>query len=111
MPFIDKMNRKIDILIFNPPYVVTEMDEVGSKSLPAAWAGGPRGRAVMDRIFPLIDLLLSERGVFYLVCIKQNQIEQIEDILLKSNFRMCLLMERKAGIEHLFILRFSRIKN
>jgi len=109
MPFMDKMKRKIDILIFNPPYVVTEMNEVGSKSLPAAWAGGPRGRVVMDRLFPFIDSVLTDRGFFYLVCIKQNEIEQIEKLFLELKFCMNLVIERKAGIEHLFILRFNRI--
>jgi release factor glutamine methyltransferase len=109
MPLVDKMKRKIDILIFNPPYVVTEMNEVGSKGLPAAWAGGPRGRVVMDRLFPYIDSLLTEQGFFYLVCIKQNQIEQIEKFFLALKFKIYLVMERKAGIENLYILRFSRI--
>jgi release factor glutamine methyltransferase len=109
MPMMDKLNGKIDILIFNPPYVVTEPDELGSKSIEAAWAGGKDGREVMDRLFPYVDNLLSQNGVFYLVCIKQNKIENIEAIFRKSNFEMNVVLNRKAGIENLFILRFNRV--
>jgi release factor glutamine methyltransferase len=111
LPMLDKLNGKIDILIFNPPYVVTEPDELGSMSIEAAWAGGKDGREVMDRLFPHVNTLLSQNGVFYLVCIKQNKIEEIEAIFKMSNFEMNIVLNRKAGIENLFILRFTRLLN
>ena len=108
-PMMDRLERSIDILLFNPPYVVTENEELGSKNLQAAWAGGKDGREVMDRLFPFIDQLLSPNGVFYLVCIKQNRIDEIQELLEKYGFEMKIVIDRKAGIEHLFILRFNRI--
>nr|XP_017822657.3 methyltransferase N6AMT1 isoform X3 [Callithrix jacchus] len=50
--------------------VITDL--VGSHGIEAAWAGGRHGREVMDRFFPLVSDLLSPRGLFYLVTIKQN---------------------------------------
>lgn len=38
-----------------------------------SWAGGEKGREVMDRVFPLIPQLLSAEGVFYLVVIQENK--------------------------------------
>ena len=108
MPMRDKLEKKVDILLFNPPYVVTESHELGSRSLQAAWAGGHDGREVMDRLFPHVDHLLSASGVFYLVCIKQNRVEDIEDLFKAMNFEMRVVLSRKAGIETLFILRFNR---
>jgi release factor glutamine methyltransferase len=110
MPMIERLEKKVDILLFNPPYVVTESHELGARNLQAAWAGGNNGREVMDRLFPFIDHLLSENGVFYLVCIKQNRIDEIEEIFLRMKFMMEIVMNRRAGIETLFILRFNRIK-
>ena len=109
MPMLDRMNKMLDILIFNPPYVVTESNELGSKSIEAAWAGGEDGREIMNRIFPYINSLLSTNGVFYLVCIKQNKIDEIETIFEKLNFKMTIVLNRKAGIENLYILRFNRV--
>ncbi len=108
MPMLDRLKGKLDVLIFNPPYVCTEIDELGSTSIQAAWAGGPDGRKVMNRLFPYINELLTPSGVFYLVCIKQNKIEQIEAILEPFGFRMTVVINRKAGIENLYILRFDR---
>lgn len=110
MPMMERLEKKVDILLFNPPYVATESHELGARNLQAAWAGGNNGREVMDRLFPFIDHLLSENGVFYLVCIKQNRIEEIEKIFLRMKFKMEIVLTRRAGIETLFILRFNRIK-
>lgn len=107
-PLKDRLANRVDILIFNPPYVVTEKDELGSKSIPAAWAGGLNGREVMDKLFPMLDSLLSPNGIFYLVCIKPNNIDDIEKTLENLGFRMDIVLSRKAGIEYLFILRFKR---
>lgn len=43
-----------------------------SHGIEAAWAGGKNGREVMDRLFPIVSDLLSTRGLFYLVTIKEN---------------------------------------
>ena len=48
--------------------------QVGSHGIEAAWAGGERGREVIDRILPLVPKLLSDKGVFYLVIIKENNV-------------------------------------
>lgn len=104
----DRLEGEIDVLVFNPPYVVTEKDELGSNSIEAAWAGGHSGRQVMDRLFPQLNRLLSPNGIFYLVCIKPNNIDEIESILANYGFSMQVVLNRKAGIENLFILRFKR---
>ncbi|KAF6385179.1 N-6 adenine-specific DNA methyltransferase 1 [Rhinolophus ferrumequinum] len=69
---LPRLKEKVDLLVFNPPYVVTPPEEVGSHGIEAAWAGGRKGREVMDRFFPLVPDLLSQRGLFYLVTIKEN---------------------------------------
>ena len=107
-PIMDRLVRKIDVLLFNPPYVVTEANELGFNGIEAAWAGGKDGREVMDRIFPLLDKLLSENGVFYMVCIKPNRIEDIGKCLETFGFKMSIVLNRKAGIENLFVLKFVR---
>ena len=47
---------------------------MGSHDIEASWAGGVRGREVMDRIFPVVSTLLSDKGIFYLVIVKENDV-------------------------------------
>jgi release factor glutamine methyltransferase len=107
---LPRLYQKIDILLFNPPYVVTPDEELNSTSLPASWAGGLHGRCVMDRLFPFIHSLLSPTGVFYLVTIQENKPNDIIEILEKQGLKGEVVLSRKAGSEGLRILRFQRVK-
>ncbi|KAJ1972422.1 hypothetical protein H4R35_004686 [Dimargaris xerosporica] len=104
-----QLDGQVDILLFNPPYVVTPSSEVGSQGIEAAWAGGIDGREVLDRFLPLVPQVLSPHGVFYLVTIEPNR---PADIL--QHMDQChglighTVLKRKAGCEHLSILRFTR---
>lgn len=98
----------IDILIFNPPYVVTPSEEVGRGDLEHTWAGGVLGREVMDRLFPRVDELLSPEGLFYLVVLKENRPQEVAEVMAKQGFSCSTVLARTTGPEKLSVLRFSR---
>ena len=99
----------LDIILFNAPYVPSELNEIDSNNISSSWAGGDsNGRQVMNRLFPLIPNILTQNGVFYLVCIKQNKIKEIENIFIEFNFKMEIILTRKTLIENLFVLKFYR---
>nr|XP_048278485.1 methyltransferase N6AMT1 isoform X2 [Myodes glareolus] len=105
---LPRLKGKVDLLVFNPPYVVTPPEEVGSHGIEAAWAGGRNGREVMDRFFPLASELLSPRGLFYLVTIKENNPEEIFKTLKTKGLQGTTALCRQAGQEILSVLRFSK---
>ncbi|KAJ3139771.1 HemK methyltransferase member 2 [Physocladia obscura] len=82
---LPRLHHAVDLLIFNPPYVVTPSSEVGSSGIAAAWAGGIDGREVLDAFLPSVDLLLSDSGLFYLVTVKENRTTEIMQ-LMKSHY-------------------------
>ncbi|KAK0077839.1 hypothetical protein PV325_003393 [Microctonus aethiopoides] len=98
-----------DVIIFNPPYVVTDSIEIhDAKLITKTWAGGEKGREVMDRLFSYIPLLLSDNGIFYLVAIKENDPQDIIDIFKNMNMNGKIVAERKIRGEHLHVLRFVK---
>uniref|UniRef100_H0XZY6 Methyltransferase HEMK2 n=1 Tax=Otolemur garnettii TaxID=30611 RepID=H0XZY6_OTOGA len=85
-----------------------EPDEVGSQGIAAAWAGGRNGREVMDRFFPVASDLLSPRGLFYLVTIKENNPEEILKTMKTKGLRGTTALSRQAGQEVLSVLKFTK---
>lgn len=101
--------KLFDLIVFNPPYVVTEALEVFDERLISkTWAGGLDGRQVMERLFPHIPNLLSENGIFYLLIIKENDPEYIVKYFKEFNIIGSIIAERKIRGEHLYVLKFIR---
>ncbi|XP_041834969.1 methyltransferase N6AMT1 [Melanotaenia boesemani] len=107
---LPQLSGKVDVLLFNPPYVVTPSEEVGSTGIEAAWAGGERGREVTDRFLPMVAQLLSNKGVFYLITIAENDPEDIIRILGQRGLKGESFLSARAGNERLSVLRFNRIQ-
>ncbi|XP_069106110.1 methyltransferase N6AMT1-like [Argopecten irradians] len=103
-----RLKHQVDVLLFNPPYVVTPSEEVGSSGIEASWAGGCHGREVMDRLFSQIPEILSPHGIFYLVIIKENNADEIEEIMKSYGYKMWTVISRRSGPEFLSILKFAK---
>ena len=95
----------VDVLLFNPPYVPTPSAEVGGSGIEASWAGGDRGREVIDRLIPAIKVvnvlaqcgfsraahttlcvqdMLSPHGVFYMLVVQDNDPDEIAQLFAKD---------------------------
>lgn len=83
---LPRLENRIDVLIFNPPYVPTSPRELCGRGIERSWAGGPRGRHVLDQLLPSLSALLSERGAFYLVTVDENEPAEIHSILAQQGF-------------------------
>ncbi|CAJ1086780.1 methyltransferase N6AMT1 [Xyrichtys novacula] len=105
---LPRLSGKVDVLLFNPPYVVTPSEEVGSRGIEAAWAGGKRGREVTDRFLPLVSELLSDKGLFYLIAIAENDPDEMIGLMDKCGLKGESFMATRAGNERLSVLRFHR---
>ena len=103
---LENIYGKVDLLVFNPPYVVTEPSEVSSGGIEASWAGGIDGREVIDKFLPNAEKFLSPTGVFFLLGIKQNKPQEISSSIV--GLSGSIVAERKAGIERLWVIKFTR---
>ncbi|KAI0724216.1 S-adenosyl-L-methionine-dependent methyltransferase [Cerioporus squamosus] len=112
-PLRKRLRHSVDILLFNPPYVPTDSDEVDNAQqhadIAGAWAGGRDGMALTDILLEQVEDLLSRIGRFYLVAVKQNDIRDIcRRMLEQHGLQGKVALQRRAGREHLFVLRFQR---
>ena len=106
---LDRLEGKVDVLIFNPPYVPTPDDEVGSSGIEASWAGGTNGRVVLDRALPQIARLLAfpnSRG--YVVTVDDNYPEEISETMNELyGIKVVPWLRRKAHNEYLTIQKMT----
>ncbi|KAK2635071.1 hypothetical protein Ddye_029863 [Dipteronia dyeriana] len=98
----------IDVMVVNPPYVPTPEDEVGREGIASAWAGGENGRRVIDKILPIADKLLSDRGWLYMVTLTTNNPSQICLQMREKGYASRIIVQRSTEEESLHIIKFWR---
>jgi release factor glutamine methyltransferase len=75
-------------------------------ALSASWAGGERGRAVLDRLLAQLPVVLAQpRGVAYLVLLADNAPREVAAALARAGLRCELVARRRAANEELLIAR------
>lgn len=80
--------------------------------LSKSWCGGaPNGRFWIDKIVAKASKLLSPNGVFLMIAIEANKPKEILEMAQKNyNLKGTILLCRKAGIEHLYAIKFEKMK-
>lgn len=97
-----------DVVIFNPPYVVTESLEIVQSDISRAWAGGIKGRQVIDRFLAMLPQILSAEGVCYMLVIQENLPDEIQEILKRLGYTSTSVIKRKAYNEKLQVLKITK---
>lgn len=107
--FLVNSSEGFDLIIFNPPYVPSEKDELGRDDITASYAGGERGREVTDLALTSICPCLRQGGNFYILLIAQNDVQEFRSFVLeKFGLTSEIVGERKSGWEHQYIVRCFR---
>ncbi|XP_050296256.1 methyltransferase N6AMT1 [Anthonomus grandis grandis] len=104
----DGLTCDFDIILFNPPYVITNENEVVGRGINRAYAGGELGRQITDRFIEKLPKVLSKNGVCYLLLLKENNVTEIEKMLTKLGFKSEIVLERKIPGEYLYVYKIYR---
>ncbi|KIR52034.1 hypothetical protein I315_05324 [Cryptococcus gattii Ru294] len=117
-PLLPRLAEKVDVLLFNPPYVPTDNEELQmtqeSRGIGGAWAGGADGMTITNTVLQQLPNLLSPGGRLYLVAIHQNNTKDISARMLSLGLQSKLInlfkeiIKRRAGRELLSVLRISK---
>eukprot|EP00933_Yihiella_yeosuensis_P032749 TRINITY_DN26387_c0_g1_i1.p1 TRINITY_DN26387_c0_g1~~TRINITY_DN26387_c0_g1_i1.p1 ORF type:complete len:250 (-),score=43.11 TRINITY_DN26387_c0_g1_i1:83-832(-) len=98
-----------DIIVCNPPYVPTDdPEEMQGCGISVSWAGGLRGREIIDRLLPQVADILAPQGLFYLVTVAENEPEEVMSNARALGLKASIARQQQRGIEELFILRFEK---
>ncbi|ERL89921.1 methyltransferase N6AMT1 isoform X1 [Dendroctonus ponderosae] len=108
MDLLGMFRSPFDVILFNPPYVVTESDEIMGRGLDRAYAGGCGGREIIDKFLATLPSMLSENGVCYLLLLKENNVEDIKEKIRGLGLKGRMVLERKIPGEHLFVFKYFR---
>lgn len=113
---MDRLEGAVDLLVFNPPYVPTSNDELvkadSGNKIYLSWAGGEKGRKLIDTFLKVhVTRLLSKPyGTAYMVALDQNNIDDLLNYLLTDHgIKGSIVIQRKAGIESLSIIKYEWI--
>ena len=101
-----KQDGLVDICIFNPPYVVTPSEEVSSSIFARTWAGGEDGVEVTNLFIQQVRSIMADKGILYLLCIKENKPEILCQKLLCCGFQFAKIISKRIAFnESLFIIK------
>ncbi|KAK9827518.1 hypothetical protein WJX74_007595 [Apatococcus lobatus] len=108
--FLSRTEQQYDIVVFNPPYVPTPDEELQRTDIARSWAGGWKGRIVIDQFLSYVPKILAQEGQLFLVVVSENDPPGILKALeeLDSSLSGQVLMTRRADEELLSVLHIQR---
>lgn len=110
-----KLRQQVDLLVTNPPFEPSPLEDVGKPGSICAWSAGPNGRAIIDRILVELPEMMSDHGIALMCCIEENDVADIRWQMGKQNFYSTIVIERDGttssnygGLYHQYVVAFSK---
>jgi len=83
--------QQVDLLVCNPPYVVTPEAEYWegqrNKDIVAAYAGGVKGRMMTDRLIKELPKCMRPGGLWYLLLVQENCPSEVGSEVFRRRIR------------------------
>uniref|UniRef100_A0A8C9GRT1 Methyltransferase small domain-containing protein n=1 Tax=Piliocolobus tephrosceles TaxID=591936 RepID=A0A8C9GRT1_9PRIM len=101
--------EQFDLIMFNPPYVPTEQDEMDTTNIVASYAGGKYGREIILNFLLNVYGYLNKYGVIYILLEKNNKPHEIMNHTHITEKFLCLLLKKKKTLnETIFIYKLKK---
>ncbi|WXG43003.1 MAG: HemK2/MTQ2 family protein methyltransferase [Promethearchaeati archaeon SRVP18_Atabeyarchaeia-1] len=97
-----------DIVLFNPPYLRTKSSEYRAGWLEKAWAGGPRGRVVIDRFIDELSGRLQAGGVALIVHPSSGAKKTIRRLRIRG-MEVSTVRSKKIFFDKLLVLSAQQV--
>lgn len=98
-----KKKEKFDLIIFNAPYLPSEMREE-KNWIERAWAGGPTGRQLIDQFILQAPSYLKKGGRILLVQSTLSNLEETMQNLGEERFCARVVAQKKVAFETIVVI-------
>jgi len=99
-----KRSEKFDVIIFNAPYLPTSKSEKKSW-IGKAWAGGQRGRDVIEQFLAEAPKYLKKKGRILLVQSSLSDIDKTVQRFKESGLEATVVAEKKFPFETIVLIK------
>jgi release factor glutamine methyltransferase len=102
-----RKNERFDVILFNAPYLPSEKGEE-QELVSRAWAGGEKGRKVIDRFIHEASAFLRENGRILLVQSTLSDVEQSLRMFAEQGLDTKVIAEKKVDFETIMVIEAKR---
>ena len=102
-----KEDEKFSLILFNAPYLPTEEGEE-AEWIDYAWAGGERGRTVIDRFISSASRYLEPKGRILLVQSTLSNVRKSIQKLEKQNLSAKVIDDKKVSFETIMLIEAEK---
>jgi len=102
-----KEDEKFSLILFNAPYLPTEEGEE-AEWIDYAWAGGERGRTVIDRFISSASRYLEPKGRILLVQSTLSDVKESIQKLKKQNLSAKVIDQKKVSFETIMLIEAEK---
>ncbi len=100
--------QRFDAILFNPPYLPTDDEEVIQGPLNHAFDGGSDGRRVLERFLGEFDPYLKPGGVLLLIQSSLNGLEKTQSRLASMGYKVRIQDSEDFFFESVFLLKAEK---
>jgi release factor glutamine methyltransferase len=102
-----KQSERFSLILFNSPYLPSELDEEKSW-IGKAWSGGPDGRRVIDRFISDAPNFLADKGRILLVQSSLSDIDRTIKMFTDKGLQAMVVAQVKVPFETIVLVEAKR---
>jgi release factor glutamine methyltransferase len=102
-----RRNERFNLVVFNSPYLPSELDEEKSW-IGKAWAGGPSGRQVIDRFIADVPKFLTDEGRILLIQSSLSDVDKTLELFRKRKLEAFVVARVKVPFESIVLVEAKR---
>lgn len=102
---IEKLEKRFDLILFNPPYLPTSKEEKMPGWLNYAFDGGISGRETLDSFLDEVKDYLKPEGKVLIIISSITGLKAVREKMEELGFEVDIVERKKVSFEELMVVR------